>query len=82
MMSIKSDVELNFGKQFRNFRKQKGLSQVALAKMVGISPTLISHIERNKVTPSLKTLIKLCTALNCSISSLIPEKDITKNYKF
>lgn len=40
-----------FGKMLYNRRKEQKLSQVALAEDVGVSPSVISRIERGEVSP-------------------------------
>ena len=58
------------------YRKQRGLSQAELAKMVGVSRNTISSIERGEYIPSLETAFKLCNALFVVIHELFDYKDI------
>ena len=53
-----------------NIRKQKGLTQIQLAEMVGVNRFHISNIERGKSSPSLKLLIKIADALDVSLDDL------------
>ena len=44
-------------------RKERGLSQRALAKLAGVSQALIAEIERGKHPPSAASLAKIASAL-------------------
>src|SRR6478672_4904807 len=44
-----------------------------VARRVGVSPSLISQIERDKVNPSVSTLWGLVTVLGLTMSDLFPE---------
>ena len=57
-------------------RKQKGLSQTELGKLLNISQVAISKYENGESEPDLITLKKLTTIFNCSISTLL---DIEEN---
>ena len=59
------------GQRIRRYRKACGLSQEALAGRVGISVTHMSHIETGNSVPSLKTLIDIINALDCSADELL-----------
>ena len=43
-------------------RKEKGLSQAELAKMVGVSRNTISSIETGQFNPTAKLALVLCIA--------------------
>ena len=45
-------------------RKEKNLSQVDLAKLVGVSRNTISSIETGQYTPTAKLALLLCVALD------------------
>lgn len=44
-------------------RKEKGLSQIALATLVGVSRNTISSIETLQYVPTAKLAMLLCVAL-------------------
>lgn len=56
------------GKRIREIRKSKHISIVELAKMVGVSKSLISQVERGDIFPSLSTLEKIALALEVDIT--------------
>lgn len=45
-------------------RREKGLSQAALAEMVGVSRNTISSIETGQFNPTAKLALILCIALD------------------
>ncbi len=52
-------------------RKGKGLSQVQLAELIGVSQKDISRWEQGNVKPNTDTLSKIAKALECKIDDLI-----------
>lgn len=55
----------------RKIRKQRGLKQCELARMVGLEQGSLSDIENEKKKPSFDVLIRLAIALNCSLDELV-----------
>ena len=51
-------------------RRARGLSQAALAEMVGVSRNTISSIETGQFCPSAKLALVLCVALDKSFEEL------------
>lgn len=62
--------EREIGKNIRDARKEKGLSQDKLAKRCGISTSTLSLYENSKKTPNLITAGKIAGGLNVSIDRL------------
>lgn len=54
----------NLGDKIRTLRKKLGLTQRELAEQVGLTPSFISQLEKNLISPSLDTLFKLSEKLN------------------
>ncbi|HHY17214.1 MAG TPA: helix-turn-helix transcriptional regulator, partial [Firmicutes bacterium] len=50
---------MSIGDRVRRIRQTQGLSMRGLAQKVGVSPSLISQIERGQVSPSFSTLKSL-----------------------
>jgi transcriptional regulator with XRE-family HTH domain len=66
--------EINgLGARLREERHRKGLTVREIARRVGVSPSLISQIERDKVNPSVSTLWGLVTVLGLPMSDLFPD---------
>ncbi|MBN3978576.1 LexA family protein [Serratia marcescens] len=59
------------GERIQALRKSKKLSQVALAKAVGVSNVAISQWERSETEPKGDNLMSLAAALGCSPSHLL-----------
>ncbi|MDO6353975.1 helix-turn-helix transcriptional regulator [Caloramator sp. CAR-1] len=57
--------------KIKELRLQKGLSQRALASKAGISQSMLSDIEKGKVNPTVKVLIKISNALGVDITELV-----------
>jgi transcriptional regulator with XRE-family HTH domain len=67
-------AEINgLGARLREERHRKGLTVREIARRVGVSPSLISQIERDKVNPSVGTLWGLVTVLGLPMSELFPD---------
>ena len=68
----------NIGPRLREQRKQRGVSLRGLADKVGVSPSLISQIERDKVNPSVSTLWALVTELGLTMGEVFDETGSTE----
>src|ERR1700754_4825146 len=58
------------GEGLRKHRQEAGMSLRALAREVGVSPSLISQIEHGKATPSVATLYRIVSELGVSLDEL------------
>ena len=52
-------------------RRQRGWSQETWAVEAKVSPSCIQHLERQRSTPTLITLLKLATALEMDLPDLL-----------
>ncbi len=70
-----------FARVLIQLRKERGLSQEALASKSGYHAKYISLLERAKYSPSLTTIIEIAEALGVSGSNLVlrVEKLLPKN---
>ena len=59
------------GARLKEARIRKNMTQEQLANEVGVVVTHISHIETGNSVPSLKTLIDIINALDCSADELL-----------
>ncbi|MDN6518815.1 MAG: helix-turn-helix domain-containing protein, partial [Enterococcus sp.] len=59
-----SEEKLVLKNRLKEARKNKKLSQAALAKLVGVSRTTISSIETGQFSPTAKLALILCIALD------------------
>jgi transcriptional regulator with XRE-family HTH domain len=61
---------MQIGNKLKVHRRKKRMRQKELAAMSGISNTYLSDIENNRTVPSLKTLVRLCAALDVDIKEM------------
>ncbi|MCD5327848.1 helix-turn-helix domain-containing protein [Chromobacterium piscinae] len=59
-----------FGAVLRDLRKQKGLSQEALGFEAELTRNYISLLECGDRSPTLDTMLALCSALDISLAHL------------
>jgi transcriptional regulator with XRE-family HTH domain len=62
-----------FGKILRSLRKDRGYTQETLAFESGLDRTYVSLLELGSRSPTLDTIMTLCSALNVSLSQLAQE---------
>lgn len=60
-----------FGEKVRQIRKEKGLSQEALADLAGIDRSYMGHIERGDQNITLTKIHQIADALEVPIINLI-----------
>jgi transcriptional regulator with XRE-family HTH domain len=65
----------NIGERLREARNRQGLTVREIARQIGVSPSLISQIERDKVNPSVSTLWGLVTVLGLTMGELFSETE-------
>ena len=79
----KSDIDKNFGKILREFRKKNKLTQEELAEKLGISLKYISRIENGNNGVKTQTLIRYMNILgitpNTIYASFITDEEAAKN---
>jgi transcriptional regulator with XRE-family HTH domain len=66
---------MSFGKRMAQVRKEKNMSQDALAKALEATPTTIGRYERDEVKPSIDVAAKIAVALEVSVDFLIGNSD-------
>ena len=64
------DEGLILQNRLKEARAEKGLSQVELAAMVGVSRNTISSIETGQFNPTAKLALVLCIALDKKFEEL------------
>ena len=64
------ELKIQFGRNLKDIRKQRNLTQEQLAEAVGVSVEFISHIERGINAPSFKTLENLSRKLDIPVWKL------------
>lgn len=64
----------NIARNIRSLRERKGISQLELSKMSGVSPSYICQCEKGSRIPSVKLSMKLAEALSCQLSEILDER--------
>jgi transcriptional regulator with XRE-family HTH domain len=62
------------GSRLRAERERRGVSLRELARRVGVSPSLVSQIELDRVNPSVSTLYALVTELGVTMSDVFGDE--------
>jgi len=62
---------MTLGKNIRKFRAQAGLTQEALAEIVGCTDRHIGKIENGQNVPSLEVTVSIANALNVGVDQLL-----------
>ena len=81
VMEKTAGVLSTIGHNIRQLRTEKGLTLQSLAERTGLSPSMLSLLERGKTGPSIGTLVVIASALGAQMSELmdrssVPEEDI------
>lgn len=66
--------EAAFGRKVRTRRQELGLTLAEVAEKSGLGRSFVSEIERDQVSPSIASLLKLCRALGLGLRDLFDEK--------
>ncbi|MDL2228661.1 helix-turn-helix domain-containing protein [Treponema sp. OttesenSCG-928-L16] len=62
-----------FGEKIRAVRERKSLTLKEVAERAGVSESLVSQIERNRVSPAIDTLLSLADALDIDLEYLFSD---------
>ena len=65
---------INVGKKLKTIRHEKELTLRELSQQSSVSHTQISDIERGLTSPTIKTLLKLMSALRQDVSFFFVDK--------
>lgn len=68
-------MDILFNERLLQLRKEKGLSQLELAKILGTTQRRISYMELGKVEPDLATLVAFARFFDVSTDYLIGIED-------
>jgi transcriptional regulator with XRE-family HTH domain len=71
------DPSVCIGVRLAAHRAERGIKVSALARQIGVSPSLISQIERGQSRPSVSTLFALAEALGVPVDAFFRDGDQT-----
>jgi transcriptional regulator with XRE-family HTH domain len=66
-------VRYRFGEKIRAVRERRALTLKDVAERAGVSESLVSQIERNRVSPAIDTLLSLADALDIDLEYLFSD---------
>lgn len=61
---------MNLRENIKRFRKEKGYSQAALARRIGVNTSLIGAFEIGTKVPSLNVMFALAKEFGCTLDEL------------
>jgi transcriptional regulator with XRE-family HTH domain len=80
VIPVRKEVKLDIGTRLKEARGNLGISQKELADKVGVSPSFISQLESNQISPSLNSFMLICSALSINPADiwekLMPKKQL------
>lgn len=75
MCILSMSARLNFSKNLKKYRLEKGLSQEDLANECGLHRTYVSSVERGERNITVDSMEKLAIALGVELKDLISPND-------
>jgi len=66
-------MKYQFGEKIRSVRERRSLTLREVAEKAGVSESLVSQIERNRVSPAIETLLALADALDIDLEYLFAD---------
>lgn len=72
--SVRKEPSFDIGIKIKELRTKAGMSQKELADKVDLTPSFISQLESNQITPSLHSFIQICNALGVSLSDTLEKR--------
>ena len=73
-MAAKAEITTRLAVRLKEERTAKGLSLDALAKLSGVSRSMLSQIERGESSPTVASLWNLTRALNVDFAALLDQE--------
>ncbi|MBO7121879.1 MAG: helix-turn-helix transcriptional regulator [Treponema sp.] len=71
--AVREKAPYHFGEKLRSVRERKGYTLKVVAQRAGVSESLVSQIERNRVSPAIDTLLALAEVLDINLEFLFEE---------
>jgi transcriptional regulator with XRE-family HTH domain len=70
---MSKDYSARFGEKIREIRERHGRTMKEVAEKAGISESMLSQIERNKVSPAIDTLLSIVDVLDIDLEYLFAD---------
>lgn len=68
---MEENIATIIGKRIKSTREERGITQKALAEMVGVSPSAINQFEKGEKKPSSELLVSIALELGASTDYLL-----------
>lgn len=65
------DEAKKLGENLKKIRLSKGITQISIAKTLGVDRSFVSNIENGKTNPTLSTISSLAKVLGVTLSELM-----------
>lgn len=69
------DFIRDYAFELERLMRRNGYNKHALAKEIGVQPTVLTRHIRGEVLPDMVTLVNLSFALNCDIEDIVMTED-------
>lgn len=79
-MCCERSVRMGFPERLKQLRKEKGLSQIMLAKELGVSGGTVAMWETGKRKPQFEMFDKLCTFFDRSMDYILGASDDDRSF--
>ncbi|MEJ5283544.1 MAG: cupin domain-containing protein [Brevinematales bacterium] len=66
-------MKYRFGSKIRKVRERKGITLKDVAEKLGVSESLISQIERDKISPAIDTLLSIVDVLDIDLDYIFSD---------
>lgn len=74
IMHSRKEAAADIGGRLKELRISLGMSQKDLADKVDVTPSFISQVENNQISPSLNSFLQICHALGVNPGQLMEDK--------
>ncbi|MBA4372641.1 MAG: hypothetical protein C0402_07225 [Thermodesulfovibrio sp.] len=73
IVSSRKEPSTDLGVKLKNMRMKAGMSQKDLADRVEVTPSFISQLENNQISPSLNSFVQICRALGANPAEFLED---------
>ena len=72
---------MRIGVTMKRIREERNVSRVELAKELGVTPSALSKIEREKVCPKNATIERFCKVFNLPLAYVYQQSFTIEDYQ-
>ena len=73
---------MNIGEAMKKIREERNVSRVELAKGLGVTPSALSKIEREKVCPKNTTIERFCKVFHLPLAYVYQQSFTIEDYEW